>query len=1160
MGNRPIRILLIDAHAADVNKVKTALRQDGNYRITVVNQRAALSAYLATGEFDLVLMDVCLEDWKGVNILEAVRKRWPDIPVVVLTDQSQTNIALDIMSRGADMFVYKSTANIQQLPTIFAIILERKRCRNQRKNVEIELRHKNAELELLHDLNQAVNRGETLEQILTRLSVDYRRRFNCFGVTVYLLSDDRQQLIMQFPGMSSEQIELVERIIRRPIPKVRIPKRPHSWYWKVLESGQPAMTSDPEVIEAIMAELTENSTLKKLIPQIARALHITSVISAPLIVQGESVGLIDTSRQTPFGQDDLQRVERLAGEVSLLIKRQMTESQLKRRAAQQQTLNRIITAATRETDLQKLLETALGQVLQSFDLDTGAIWMNTWRAYRNLPPEFPAQITKAARDMALSISSPIAIADWENVQEQYTELAPLMRKFNIRASLTSSIVAGEEHIGGLSIAAATPRSWDQSEIDLAEAIGYQLGAVARRLQLLKEVTATRDYYKHILDALHDEILIIDHQYRIVDANEPFLRRMGYRLEEVVGKYCYQVSHQISVPCWQQSDSNHICPVLNVWKTGEAARSIHLHYDVKGQPIWLDLAASALQDSDGCSRWVIEAAREVTAEINLRTRLDAIYQLGQSLTLLRDESVIIKKVLATAIDLLDISMAACGLVDEQANELDYRYIAGMTAEQLRLPLDGGRGIGVAVARTGKTIYLPDTSTDSRYVGVGNWHAASAICVPMKVGERVIGVLDGEAEKVAAFSPQDQQLLQALADQAAMAVENARLYQQVQRQLDDLRALFQMSATLRDAVSAEEMYPIIVSQGAQALNMDGGVLLQWDDRASVFKAVAASGLLAHLKSVTIPGEGSISGYVRRTRRIYTFSDPDSADHIPADLRTMVEDVTSGVWAPIMTEGWFWGTLVLGSAQPQRFTAQDKHLLTSIATMAATAIQRSSLFESLQQSHQALTRAYDTTLEGWARALELRDQETEGHSRRVTEMTLIVAREMGIRGEQLLHIRRGALLHDIGKMGIPDNILLKPGKLNDAEWKVMRLHPVYARQFLQNIEYLRPALNIPYCHHERWDGSGYPRGLAGEAIPLEARIFSVVDVWDALTSPRPYRDAWPQERAKAYIQDQAGKMFDPQVVKVFLRLLDKGAFSSLANDDTSPGGAQQANDNAH
>jgi len=193
--------------------------------------------------------------------------------------------------------------------------------------------------------------------------------------------------------------------------------------------------------------------------------------------------------------------------------------------------------------------------------------------------------------------------------------------------------------------------------------------------------------------------------------------------------------------------------------------------------------------------------------------------------------------------------------------------------------------------------------------------------------------------------------------------------------------------------------------------------------------------------------------------------------------------------------------------------------------------------KQAEVDLMEAYDTTLEGWARALELRDKETENHSRRVTELTVILAEAMDIRGEDLIHIRRGAILHDIGKMGVPDEILRKPGKLTKEEFQIIKQHPKHSWALLSRIPFLERATDIPYCHHERWDGSGYPRGLKGEEIPLAARIFSIIDVWDAVQSERPYNHAWSREKAIEYLKECSGKHFDPKCVAVFLDLVEQG-----------------------
>ncbi|HNJ13787.1 MAG TPA: HD domain-containing phosphohydrolase, partial [Anaerolineales bacterium] len=218
---------------------------------------------------------------------------------------------------------------------------------------------------------------------------------------------------------------------------------------------------------------------------------------------------------------------------------------------------------------------------------------------------------------------------------------------------------------------------------------------------------------------------------------------------------------------------------------------------------------------------------------------------------------------------------------------------------------------------------------------------------------------------------------------------------------------------------------------------------------------------------------------------------------------------------------------------FGNNDLSLISAFSNQAAVAIDNASLFDDLQESNAELEIAYQATLEGWVRALDLRDKETEGHTQRVTALTQRLAQAMGVDDDALLHITRGALLHDIGKMAIPDGILLKPGSLTDEERAHIQKHPVYAYEMLSPIKFLHPALDIPYCHHEKWDGTGYPRKLKGEEIPFAARIFSVVDVWDALISDRPYRKGLPPSEIRERIQKDSGSHFDPKVVETFLSL---------------------------
>jgi putative nucleotidyltransferase with HDIG domain len=246
----------------------------------------------------------------------------------------------------------------------------------------------------------------------------------------------------------------------------------------------------------------------------------------------------------------------------------------------------------------------------------------------------------------------------------------------------------------------------------------------------------------------------------------------------------------------------------------------------------------------------------------------------------------------------------------------------------------------------------------------------------------------------------------------------------------------------------------------------------------------------------------------------------------------NLRSILYVPLSTSAGPLGTFIIGSTSHiGDFTEQDVSLCRTLSHQIALAIENAQLFESVAEKSMALEQAYDATLIGWSLALEMRDRETMGHTVRVAELAVELCRRIGIAEEDLDYVRWGALLHDIGKMAVPDEILHKPGSLTDDEWAIMRKHPEYARMFLAKIEHLTAALDIPYCHHERWDGAGYPQGLKGEEIPLAARAFSVIDVFDALTSDRPYRPAWTVDAALAHIRAQAGEQFDPLVVDAFL-----------------------------
>ncbi len=406
-------------------------------------------------------------------------------------------------------------------------------------------------------------------------------------------------------------------------------------------------------------------------------------------------------------------------------------------------------------------------------------------------------------------------------------------------------------------------------------------------------------------------------------------------------------------------------------------------------------------------------------------------------------------------------------------------------------------------------------------------------------QVLGVLVLSSGQEDIFVSERLRFLQSFASQLAVALENARLFADTQRHLEYLQALHTIDMTINSSLDLEVTLGVLVRQLVSQLQVDAVAIFVLEPRSNMLTYQGGEGfrttrpLQEHFRL----GQGR-AGKIALTRHPIYIADLREKEAIQSYTAALIEEegFISYYGAPLIAKGQVKGVLEVYHREILRPTPQWMEFLNAVTAQAAIAMESATLFKNLERSNFDLLMAYNTTLEGWSRALELRDAETEGHSERVTEMTLRLARTMGISGEKLVHIRHGALLHDIGKMGVPDSILYKPGPLDDDEWEIMRKHPVYAYQLLSPIPYLRPALDIPYCHHERWQGQGYPRGLKGEQIPLAARIFAIVDVWDALSKDRPYRKAWPPEKVRRYIEEQAGIQFDPKIVEVFLRMLER------------------------
>jgi len=357
--------------------------------------------------------------------------------------------------------------------------------------------------------------------------------------------------------------------------------------------------------------------------------------------------------------------------------------------------------------------------------------------------------------------------------------------------------------------------------------------------------------------------------------------------------------------------------------------------------------------------------------------------------------------------------------------------------------------------------------------------------------------------------------------------------IQKQLDQMSALRAIDHAITSSVDLSLTLSILLTQVVNHLQIDAASILLWNADIKMLEYAAGLGFLTNALSHTKLGLGEgyagIAALEQRVVHKINLANRDT-DFLRSPSFGQ-EGFVSYYGIPLIAKGQVHGVLEIFKRSLINPDSDWLRFLEMLGGQAAIAIDNASLFSNLQRSNTEITSAYDATIEGWSRALDLRDHITEGHTKRVVDITLELAYKLEIPNTDFIHLRRGAALHDIGKMGIPDRILHKPGPLSEEEWNIMRQHPQYARDLLSPIDYLRPAMDIPCHHHERWDGSGYPSGLKGEEIPLTARLFAVIDVFDALTSDRPYRKAWPKQNALQYIKEQAGKLFDPNITATFL-----------------------------
>lgn len=619
-----------------------------------------------------------------------------------------------------------------------------------------------------------------------------------------------------------------------------------------------------------------------------------------------------------------------------------------------------------------------------------------------------------------------------------------------------------------------------------------------------------------------QILIVEDEEGLAFYLQYLVRRMGHKPLEPVGTGRDAVDRAIE-----------LCPdliLMDICLEGnmsgiDAARQILDVYQVP--VIYLTAVASDEVLHDVRESHPYAYLEKPVQERELRAAIDlALYKHSISIQLQESEQRyrLLFETMSSGFSLQEMVLDDCGGI------LDVRFLQANPAFEKMTGLE----VPDLIGRTLKDVMKK-----------GSEELIAALKEMVRTGEaarwqQYIPALNKYLE-ITAFTPRPGQVATVVADVTEQVLSKKAIEQNLMR-LTVLRKIDQAITTHTDMVT---MASVVLNHITELPEVDAALLFDGHHLPAIRPETSNGGSVRLVGVAGVPLEtldGPALAWLRQQAdqavraKLPTFN-VNLDDLCPGTIQ-LKDELGFSVCAflPVASKGQMMGVLALLGCLPCVTDPEQQQFFQSLSLQTAIAMDNVAMFRGIIDSHEKLSQAYEATIRGWAGALELRDKETRGHSERVVRLATRLARRLGMGEEDMVHFQRGVLLHDIGKMAIPDSVLLKPGKLTEEEWILMRQHPRYAFDMLKEIEYLRPALDVPFCHHEKWDGTGYPRGLKGEQIPYMARIFSVVDAWDALTSERPYRPAWTYDDARDYLIKQSGKQFDPQVMQVFLTLISQ------------------------
>jgi len=859
-----------------------------------------------------------------------------------------------------------------------------------------------------------------------------------------------------------------------------------------------------------------------------------------------------------------------------ITERKQAENEIRHRAGELAALLKSSQSLAATLNLEIVLQTTTDSITELMELQSAAIYLLEGETLYlgatspALPPQFSEEFRRASladhphiRE-AITTGLPVFLPDTATV-----DLTPAERAVSdargLRSILYLPLLVEAKVIGTLIVASVgEPRVISEAGIEvcitlanlaalavenahLFESVQHHAAnleqQVAERKQAENDLRVALTKYKTLFNAVPLGITVSDESGAIIESNVMAEKLLGLSQNE-------QAQRAIDGSEWRIVRPDGTLMPVDEYASVRALKEKRLVENVemgivksKETTTWISVTADLLPlEGYGVVIAYSDISDRKLAEDALRMKteeLETLFSISKHLRAARSADDMLPLVIREMGNVLGADAGAIILLDPDGWHFRYAFADGALEANMGKKFAAEKSISGLILQTGKPYVTEDLSSDPAKAAnlLGFEELGPAVVVPLLSEENFLGVLicaRARKEPSLMFSASEVQLLTAVGEMVGNALRRARLYDQALMRLQNVQALHSIDMAISANMNLSVVLDVLLTQGSAQLNVDAASVLLLNPNTHTLEYEAGYGFRTKaIESIQLGISEGLPGQVVLNRELLFVPDLLKSDRL-LRKKLLDEGFVSYRAAPLIAKGQLQGVLELFSRTPMMMNKEQTGFLETLATQAAIAIDNAQLFNDLQRSKFELEIAYNATIEGWSRALELRDQETEGHTLRVAKMTERLAQAMGIEGKEMIQIRRGALLHDIGKMGVPDRILLKPGKLDDDEWNIMKQHAEYAFEMLWPIEFLRPAIDIPHCHHERWDGTGYPRGFKGEQIPLSARIFAVVDVWDALNSDRPYRKAWPEQKALDFISSNSGKLFDPHVVATFLELL--------------------------